>query len=346
MNINLTTSSQEEEILKAYLEENASATLADKINHGVFIEQDGKRLLNKKSLSSFMEYAAKEAQNVSAKGARSACIKDETVFGWAMHYFEEDSIIGTLYNEDGSEYKKPVPQPKTSGKSTYTPTSVKKQEPQLSLFDMMSGEHSKAQAVETVQEVETDETEPIEEEVPQDGKDDSPTEEDLDEAFDNVITPKEPKAVEKQTEQKGSPFYEKYKEIALKYPDSIVCYRLGDFYEVIGKKATVAADELELTLTGRDCGLTERIPMVGFPYHCADMYFSKLVNKGYKIAIVEHSGEIFQKPEKKTKAEPEIDVETGEILDGDKSDEELMKNYHKGALLALLELFDDQVTIG
>ena len=204
---------------------------------------------------------------------------------------------------------------------------------------MMSGEHSKVQAVETVQEVETDETEPIEEEVPQDGEDDSPTEEDFDEAAASINR-------EKQTEKKGTPFYEQYKEFALKYSDSIVCYRLGDFYEILGKKATVAADELKLTLTGRDCGLTERIPMVGFPYHCADMYFSKLVNKGYKIAIVEHSGEIFQKPEEKTEAEPEIDVETGEILDGDKSDEELMKNYHKGALLALLELFDDQVTIG
>ena len=329
MKLDLKTTSQEEEMLKSYLEENASKILANKINNGVIVEKDGKRLLNKKSLALFIEYATKEAQNLSAKGARSAFVNNETVYGWAIHYFEEDDIIGTLYNEDGSEYKKHVPQPKTSGKSTYTPTSVKKPEPQLSLFDMINTDADKKEKAATSEE-----------------SDDAPTEEDLDEAFDNVITPKEPKAVEKQTEQKGSPFYEKYKEIALKYPDSIVCYRLGDFYEILGKKATVAADELELTLTGRDCGLEQRIPMLGFPYHCADMYFSKLVNKGYKIAIVEHSGEIFLKPEEKTEAEPEIDVETGEILDNDKSDEELMKNYHKGALLALLELFDDQVTIG
>ena len=328
MNINLSTSSQEEEILKAYLEKNASATLADKINHGVFIEQDGKRLLNKKSLSSFMEYAAKEAQSISAKGARSACIKDETVFGWAMHYFEEDSIIGTLYNEDGSEYKKPVPQPKTSGKSTYTPTSVKKQEPQLSLFDMMSDSNPR----ET----------PAVEETSQDDENDSLTEDELDEAFNNAKIVEDTKPVIEPPKQKGSPFYEQYKEIALKYPDSIVCYRLGDFYEVLGKKAYTVADLLELTLTGRDCGLKDRVPMVGFPYHLADLFVSKLVNKGHKVAIVESGENVLLKPEDKS----EIDAETGEILSDEKDDNEVLDNYHRGALLALLELFGDDATIG
>ena len=114
MNITLETKNKSEEIIKAYLEENASAILAEKINNGVFIEKDGKRLLNRKSLSSFMKYANEEARKLAGQGANSTYIDDPTVFGWAIHYFEEDSIEGTLYNEDGSEYKKPATIPKTS----------------------------------------------------------------------------------------------------------------------------------------------------------------------------------------------------------------------------------------
>ena len=116
MNLNLETKTKSDEIIKAYLEENASELLADKINNGVFIEKDGKRLLNRKSLSSFMKYACEEARKLAEKGANSACIKDDVVFGWAVHYFEEDSIIGKLYNEDGSEYHKPVSESKTTQK--------------------------------------------------------------------------------------------------------------------------------------------------------------------------------------------------------------------------------------
>ena len=96
MKLNLTTNCMEHTVLKEYLEENASATLADKINHGIFIEKDGKRLLNRKDLNGFMVYACNEARKLAAKGATSACLKSDIVFGWAIHYFEEDDIIGKL----------------------------------------------------------------------------------------------------------------------------------------------------------------------------------------------------------------------------------------------------------
>ena len=334
MTLNLETKTRSDEIIKAYLEENASEVLVDKINNGVFIEKDGKRLLNRKSLSSFMQYATEEAKKLAEKGARSACIDDPTVFGWAIHYFEEDSIEGTLYNEDGSEYNKSVPTPKTSGKSTYTPVPtpiVKKQEPQLSLFDMMTENNNtqveEAPAVDNEEDI------------------DEPTDEELDEVAGQIALNA---PIEKQTEEKpqpkGTPFYEKYKEIALKYSDGIVCYRLGDFYEVLGKKATVVADELELTLTGRDCGLESRVPMVGFPYHCADRYIAKLVDKGHKVVVVESLDNI--KRLSKEDTPPEIDQETGEIISEERSDDEIINNYHKGALLTLLELFDNEATIG
>ncbi|MFR2342796.1 MAG: hypothetical protein ACLS6W_08605, partial [Ruminococcus sp.] len=72
-----------------------------------------------------------------------------------------------------------------------------------------------------------------------------------------------------------------------KYPDCVLFFRLGDFYEMFFDDAIRISRELELTLTGRDCGLKERAPMCGIPYHSVDMYLKRLVERGYKIAICE-----------------------------------------------------------
>ena len=105
MELNLIAKNKSEELVKAYLEENASEILAEKINNGVLIVKDGNTVLNVKTLAGFMEYAKGEARKLAAKGASYACVEDSTVFGWAIHYFEEDKITEKLYNEDGSEYK-------------------------------------------------------------------------------------------------------------------------------------------------------------------------------------------------------------------------------------------------
>src|SRR5574344_1841402 len=97
--LNLETKSREQELIKAYLEENAIQTLADKINNGVATDKDGKPLISKKDLDGFFLYASEEARKLADKGARSACVEDKTVYGWAIHYFEEDSIIGKLAGE-------------------------------------------------------------------------------------------------------------------------------------------------------------------------------------------------------------------------------------------------------
>ena len=83
-------------------------------------------------------------------------------------------------------------------------------------------------------------------------------------------------------------FYLTLKE---KYEDAIVFFRLGDFYEMFFEDAKLASKELDLTLTGRNCGLEERAPMCGVPYHAADGYIAKLVQKGYKVAICEQLSE-------------------------------------------------------
>ena len=87
--------------------------------------------------------------------------------------------------------------------------------------------------------------------------------------------------------EKCSPMMQKYLETKEKYKDCILFYRLGDFYEMFFDDAILASRELEITLTGKECGLEERAPMAGVPHHAAENYIAKLVAKGYKVAICE-----------------------------------------------------------
>ena len=149
--LNLQTSNKQEEIIKDYLENNVSEVLAEKINNGVRIIKDNKTLLNKKSLSDFMQYACEEARKLAEKSLNYACIEDKVVFGWAIHYFEEDSLEGTLYNEDGTEYKKVV---KTEYKPPVAKVEVKKkpENKQANFLDMFNNQNKQ----EEIEEVEDD----------------------------------------------------------------------------------------------------------------------------------------------------------------------------------------------
>ena len=84
-----------------------------------------------------------------------------------------------------------------------------------------------------------------------------------------------------------TPMMQQYMQTKKEYQDCILFYRLGDFYEMFFEDALTASKELEITLTGKDCGLEERAPMCGVPYHAVDSYLNKLVSKGYKVAICE-----------------------------------------------------------
>lgn len=86
-----------------------------------------------------------------------------------------------------------------------------------------------------------------------------------------------------------SPMMKQYFDIKKKYKDTILMFRLGDFYEMFYEDAKLASKELELTLTGRDCGQEERAPMCGVPYHSCEGYIARLVSKGYKVAICEQT---------------------------------------------------------
>ena len=283
MELNLRANTPSEQKVLEYLQNNASETLAEKINNGTPFEKDGEPLINKKTLSGFMKYACEEARKTVESGSSSACIEDSVVYGWAVHYFEEESIEGTLYTLDGEEYK-PAVKAKNAQKSTYTPTSAPKQQnQQASLFDIISQENNVVDTTKQEQPVIQKKEESLK---------------------------KTPKIETKQT---LSPVYTEYKTLKDKYSDYVIAYRLGDFYEILGKDAVTIASELDLTLTGRECGLAYRIPMVGFPYHAAELHFGKIARK-HNLAICENDKDIQLIDKINMDDNRLIDQDTGEIL--------------------------------
>ena len=141
--LNLQTSNKQEKIIKDYLQNNVSEVLADKINNGVKIIKDNKTLINKKTLAGFMKYACEEARKLAEKGTNCACVEDKIVYGWAIHYFEEDSIEGNFYNEDGTEYKVEKTITKPTTKVGTKPQQKKVESKQSTLFDLMNLEQAK-----------------------------------------------------------------------------------------------------------------------------------------------------------------------------------------------------------
>ena len=328
--LNLEAKTKEQQRIKAYLEENASDILAGKINNGVLIKKDGKILLNRKTMDGFMSFATEEAKKQAEKGARYAMVEDDVVFGWAVHYFEEDSIEGTLFNEDGSEYKT---QPMQTAKAPTVKVQPKPQpKPQMSMFDLM-GEDLEGKP---------------EEEKPEDDEDTMPSDEEIQEIMAEIAEE------EKKKQTSTSPVYQKYLDVQDRYPQAIIAMRLGDFYKVFGKNAEILASELPLTLTGRDCGLESRVPMVGFPYHTAEMYFGKILSNGHTLVVMENDDEVRELPSAQG-----VDLETGEILseeemrefDGDiEEPKDLDDNFDtstfdKNALCKLDEMFGDKITL-
>ncbi len=146
MKLNLEAKTKEQELVKTYLEENVQEMLAERINNGVFIEKDGKKFRNVKNLDGFMKYASDEARKLASKGSNSACIEDRVVYGWAIHYFEEDSLEGELFDENGEVYTvKPKP-------VTVKKTEPTKTQPQISLFDFMKNDKKETEYEELTEE--------------------------------------------------------------------------------------------------------------------------------------------------------------------------------------------------
>ena len=289
MELNLTAQNKQEELVLKYLQDNASETLADKINNGTPFEKDGKPLLNKKTLAGFMKYACDEARKLAEKGANSTFIDDQTVYGWAIHYFEEESIEGTLYTIDGAEYKPTVKRVESNALKA-KPEPKKQDNVQFSFFDNLTEQEVKDNKTDN-SSVDTEENEVIE----QNGNDEQTS----------VVS-----------NTPNGTFFEKYQALQQQNLAYVIAYRLGDFYEILGDKAVAIAREIDLTLTSRDCGLQERVPMIGFPYHAAEIYFAKIA-KTHDLLVVETDGQTRIISKTKPELRRIVDYETGEILSGD-----------------------------
>ena len=310
MELNLTAQNKQEELVLKYLQDNASETLANKINNGTPFVKDGNPLLNKKTLSGFMKYACDEARKLAEKGANSACIDDATVYGWAIHYFEEESIEGTLYTIDGTEYKPTVKRVESNAVKA-KPEQKKQENVQFSFFDNLTEQEVKEHETDN-SSVDTDENEVIE----QNGND-------------------KQKPVASNTP--NGTFFEKYQALQQQNPPYVIAYRLGDFYEILGDKAVEIAREIDLTLTSRDCGLEERVPLIGFPYHASENYFSK-ISKTHDLLVVETDGTTRRIEQIPNKNERIVDAETGEILS-----EDLEPNYT--VISKLFEIFGNTLEV-
>lgn len=357
MKLRLEARTKEQELVKAYLEENVSSVLAGKINNCARITKDGRTLLNKKTLDGFMTYAADEARKLAEKGARFTCVEDKVVYGWAVHYFEEDSIEEKLYNEDGTEYR---PKPKATNKPKSVSPAVKP-EPQLPLFELMDKAGDTTAAEKQTNEVATDDTSNDYALSKED--DDVISEEEQREILAEIAEKEEREHNKEYSSPASTPLYRNYLKLQEQYLDCIVAYRVGDFYEVFGERAKLLSETLGLMLTSRDCGLNERVPMVGFPYHAADNYISKAKEHGLKIVISEtlrdllenHDGEQMSPQSQPDPSPTELAkhwVDDNTYIDedgvvhsvGNKPDHD-MTAYDEEALRVLKDIFGDLLVL-
>ena len=146
--------------------------------------------------------------------------------------------------------------------------------------------------------------------------------------------------------QQCSPLYQKYLSYQGQYPQAVIAYRLGDFFEVFGDNAVKVSNRLDLTLTGRDFGLPERIAMVGFPYHASDAYFRKIAEFSQLVVVEDDTAMPYALKEKTAIPAPVEPInEPTRYENNDEQDEfeeerALQQFFDKDALCALFELFD------
>ena len=115
-----------------------------------------------------------------------------------------------------------------------------------------------------------------------------------------------------------SPLWTRYQGYQQEHPEAVIAMRIGDFYEIFGESAETASKPLELTVVSRDFGLSERVPMIGFPYHRADTYIEKL--RGFTdVAVIESDTEQRLLPKYLPVEGFEVDTTTGEIIEPDEA---------------------------
>ena len=365
------TENLEEHIIAIHLKNVIPETVAYKLMNGVHIEQDGKQLINKKSIKLFLQYlcekmynAAKnnknKTQNVKAVAKEGTAILDE-----AIKYFNDDKIIGELYDESGKLYKKAPELPKEIAKATKTMAVAQKKEPdkpqQFTLFSLLEEnkvqqpiaietprvEQSKQEAIlfsDSPDDVKEEDDEENNEYGEPDDEEETPCAFDVDMETGEILSPQ-------ISQPQGSPLFQKYMYFQNQNPQAVIAYRLGDFFEIFGDNAIKVSNRLELILTGRDFGLIERIPMIGFPYHASDTYFRKIAEFAPLIVVEDDTATPYILEEKTAISTPTIKEQEPTVYE-DTDDEDdfekeraLQRFFDKDALCALYELFDYNLDI-
>ena len=295
MKLNLQTQSKEQEILLAYLEQNASAALAEKINNGIPVSKNGVQLVMKKDLTSFMKYATEEARKTAPKDATSSCVEDKTVFSWLVHYFEEDSIEGRYFHPDGTPYTPPKKETKKPAATTVPKANSQpqsKQEAELTLFDMLAAA--------------TEQDKPIVESQPEPEKSNfidsfeeckdlppmafsselDPTEDEIQATMEEYSQMETPVVdLEDPPEPPLLGHYEKMLEVQQEYPQAAILMIVDKDMEVYGEPAKVLSQVLMLKLDQRDFGRYGCLPRIHFPYTDFEQYFDRM-NERYELALI------------------------------------------------------------
>ena len=265
MKLNLTATNEAERRILDFLENNVTEAGAEKINQGVRLEKDGTPVISKKTLAGFWKYATEEARKVAEKGATSAYVADDTVFGWAIHYFEEDSIEELLFTESGEPYKPPkqAAPPMQISAPTIPP---KKHDPrvQMSLFDLLAEEETSeedAEETEVISPIITDDTH-------------------------KIIY-----CVKKISTNPLAAQYALYTAIAEKHKGRLVVLRADGKCIMYGESAKKAEKVLGLPCTVCDVGAGNEMQTSSFPDY-AMLGFIEEMEKKYPLVIAE-SEEVF-----------------------------------------------------
>lgn len=140
------------------------------------------------------------------------------------------------------------------------------------------------------------------------------------------------------TKNEMSPMMKHYLQVKEQYPDCILFYRLGDFYEFFYDDAIKMSEELDLTLTGKQCGLEDKAPMCGIPHHAAEGYIAKLMAKGYKVAICEQLTE----PKKGVKV---VERDVVRVVTAGTVIEDSMLDENKNNYIMTVFLQDDKLSV-
>lgn len=365
--------SYEEHIIAIHLKEVISDNTAKKIINGVPVQMDGKTLINKKSIKTFLEYLGDEMYKQAAEQRKSnkkgnknwtALAKDGNyIIERALAYFDDDTIHGELFTEDGELFKNsPTTTPKNVVRSVQATTVTRKPEPpkpqQFTLFNFLEEKKNDSEPSDD------EDTDDLEEET-----DDTDTTVSFSKDFDVKKSTGEIVATQEKTKPDIPQSVSTFLQYKNQYPTHIILYRVGDFFETFNDDAKTLSRDFDLILTGRSIG-KERLPMIGIPFHAIEPYIFKISAKyplvlidGDKIEIIPitptDQDEDIDDDELSEEEMQEFDGYMGEPIpaktpvkeknDEDEEDLENMLAYKKfidsDALAVFIELFDGELDI-